>query len=223
MVRRTKEEAQETRHRILDAAEHVFFEKGVSRTSLGDIAQYAGVTRGAIYWHFANKGDLFTEMFDRVLLPLDELGAASLDPQEADPLGRLKEIVNWCLRSTATDPQRRRVFDILFLKCEFVEDMGPVMARHQTNMRDGLQKIEGALKNAVSKGQLPADLDTQKAATILHAIIGGFLRDMLILPDKVDIATHSEQLVDACFDMLLYSPALRGPRAAPAADSTPGA
>ena len=221
MVRRTKEEAQETRHRILDAAGHVFFEKGVSRTSLGDIAQHAGVTRGAIYWHFANKGDLFTAMFDRVLLPLDELGAASLDPQEADPLGRLKEIVNWCLRSTATDPQRRRVFDILFLKCEFVEDMGPVMARHQTNMRDGLQKIEGGLKNAVSKGQLPADLDTQKAATILHALVGGFLRDMLILPDKVDIATHSEQLVDACFDMLLYSPALRG--AAPEPGSTPDA
>ncbi|WP_206997459.1 TetR family transcriptional regulator [Trinickia mobilis] len=215
MVRRTKEEAQETRHRILDAAEHVFFEKGVSRTSLGDIAQQASVTRGAIYWHFANKGDLFTEMFDRVLLPLDELGAASLDPQEPDPLGRLKEIVNWCLRSTATDPQRRRVFDILFLKCEFVEDMGPVMARHQTNMRDGLQKIEGGLKNAVSKGQLPADLDTQKAATILHAFVGGFLRDMLILPDKIDIAAHSEQLVDACFDMLRYSPALRGPAPEP--------
>jgi TetR/AcrR family transcriptional regulator, acrAB operon repressor len=211
MVRRTKEEALETRNRILDAAERVFFEKGVSRTSLGDIAQHAGVTRGAIYWHFANKGDLFTAMFDRVLLPLDELGAASLDPQEADPLGRLKEIIIWCLRSTATDPQRRRVFDILFLKCEFVEDMGPVMARHQTNMREGIEKIEGALKNAVSKGQLPADLDTRRATTILHAFVGGCLRDMLVLPDTVDIARHCEQLVDACLDMLRYSPALRRP------------
>ena len=42
MVRRTKEEAQETRNSILDAAERVFFEKGVSRTSLADIAQAAG-------------------------------------------------------------------------------------------------------------------------------------------------------------------------------------
>jgi TetR/AcrR family acrAB operon transcriptional repressor len=216
MVRRTKEEAQETRHRILDAAEHVFFEKGVSRTSLGDIAQYAGVTRGAIYWHFANKGDLFTEMFDRVLLPLDKLSAASLDPHEANPLGRLKEIVGWCLSSMASDPRRRRVFDILFLKCEFVEDMGPVMLRHQTNMREGLQKIEGSLDNAVSKGQLPADLDTRKAAAIVHAFIGGCLYDLLILPDKVEIAMHSEQFVDACFDMLHYSPALRRPMPAPA-------
>ena len=73
---------------FLDAAERVFFEKGVSRTSLADIAQEAGVTRGAIYWHFANKGDLFTAMFDRSLLPLDELVEASLDTKEPDPLGR---------------------------------------------------------------------------------------------------------------------------------------
>ena len=142
MVRRTKEEALETRASILDAAERVFFEKGVSRTSLADIAQAAGVTRGAIYWHFANKGDLFNEMFDRVLLPLDELKAASVNPEEADPLGRLIEICTVCLRDTAADPRRRRVFDILFLKCEFVEEMGPVMARYQTNMREGLGKIE---------------------------------------------------------------------------------
>ena len=152
MVRRTKEEAQETRTRILDAAEQVFAEKGVSRTSLADIAQTAGVTRGAIYWHFANKGELFTEMFDRVLLPLDELKAASVDPNEADPLGRLVEICTVCLRDTANDPHRRRVFDILFHKCEFVEEMGPVMARYQNTMREGLTNIQTCMRNAISKG-----------------------------------------------------------------------
>ncbi len=156
MARRTKEDAQETRNSILDAAERVFFEKGVSRTSLADIAQVAGVTRGAIYWHFANKGDLFTAMFDRVLLPLDELKAATVDPAEADPLGRLMELCTTCLRSTANDPRRRRVFDILFLKCEFVEEMGPVMARHQNNMREGLARVASGLRNAVGKGQFAA-------------------------------------------------------------------
>lgn len=209
MVRRTKEEALETRASILDAAEQVFFEKGVSRTSLADIAQAAGVTRGAIYWHFANKGDLFTEMFDRVLLPLDELQAASLDPQEADPLGRLVEICTMCLRDTANDSRRRRVFDILFLKCEFVEEMGPVMARYQNNMRDALANIAGGLRNAISKGQLPADLDTSRAATLLHAFVGGSLRDMLMSPEATDYARHAQQLVDSVFDALRLSPALR--------------
>ncbi|WP_118180998.1 TetR family transcriptional regulator [Paraburkholderia phosphatilytica] len=209
MVRRTKEEALETRNSILDAAEQVFFEKGVSRTSLADIAQAAGVTRGAIYWHFENKGDLFTAMFDRVLLPLDEMKAASLDPQEPDPLGRLAEVCTMCLSHLATDERRRRVFDILFLKCEFTEEMGPVMARHQNNMRDALEKIEGGLRNAVSKGQLPADLDTRRAALMMHALVGGCLHDMMMLPDVVDHATHAHEIVEGFFDALRFSPVLR--------------
>ena len=209
MVRRTKEEALETRNSILDAAEKVFFEKGVSRTSLADIAQAAGVTRGAIYWHFSHKSDLFTEMFDRVLLPLDELKAASLDPNEPDPLGRLMEICIVCLRDTANDPRRRRVFDILFLKCELVEEMGPVMVRYQTNMREGLTKIEGGLRNAISKGQLPEDLDTRLAAAMVHAFVGGSRRDMLFLPDATDFAALGERMVEGMFDALRFSPALR--------------
>lgn len=209
MVRRTKEEALETRNSILDAAERVFFEKGVSRTSLADIAQAAGVTRGAIYWHFSHKSDLFTEMFDRVLLPLDELKAASLDPNEPDPLGRLMEICIVCVRDTATDQRRRRVFDILFLKCELVEEMGPVMVRYQTNMREALVKIEGGLRNAISKGQLPEDLDTKLAAAMVHAFVGGSLRDMLFLPDATDFTALGERMVEGIFDALRLSPALR--------------
>jgi TetR/AcrR family transcriptional regulator, acrAB operon repressor len=209
MVRRTKEEALETRSRILDAAEKVFFERGVSRTSLSNIAQTAGVTRGAIYWHFENKGDLFTAMFDRVLMPLDELKAASLDPQEPDPLGKLIDILTVVLRNTAVDPRQRRVFDILFLKCEFVEEMGPVMARHQNDMREGLASIQGGLRNAVSKGQLPADLNTTRAASILHSFVGGALRDMLFLPCSVDYGKHAREMVESVIDALRFGPTLR--------------
>ncbi len=49
MARRTKEEAAATRDSILDAAEQLFVEQGVSRTTLQHIASAAGVTRGAIY------------------------------------------------------------------------------------------------------------------------------------------------------------------------------
>ena len=208
MVRRTKEEAQETRTRILDAAEQVFSEKGVSRTSLADIAQTAGVTRGAIYWHFANKGELFTEMFDRVLLPLDELKAASVDPNEADPLGRLIDICTVCLRDTANDPHRRRVFDILFHKCEFVEEMGPVMARYQNTMRESLTSIQAGMRNAISKGQLPADMNVPVAASMVHAFISGSLKDMLFVPEVLDFGRHARQMVESMIDAL-RSPALR--------------
>ncbi len=59
---KTKQKAEETRQQILDAAVREFSAHGVSRTSLTDIAIAAGVTRGAIYWHFKNKVDLFNEV-----------------------------------------------------------------------------------------------------------------------------------------------------------------
>src|SRR5262245_13542624 len=91
VVRRTKDEAQETRNAILDAAEQPFSERGVSRTSLEDIAHAAGVTRGAIYWHFKDKSDLFAAMVNRVTLPMEAMVARSSDDAVADPLASLKE------------------------------------------------------------------------------------------------------------------------------------
>lgn len=54
-MRRTKAEAEQTRHDILKAALILFDEQGYVQTSLSDIARKAEVTRGAIYWHFDNK------------------------------------------------------------------------------------------------------------------------------------------------------------------------
>ncbi len=63
MARKTKEQAQATRQHILDVALRLFSQQGVSSTSLAEIAKAAGVTRGAIYWHFKDKSDLFNEIW----------------------------------------------------------------------------------------------------------------------------------------------------------------
>ena len=73
MVRRTKEDAMETRSKLLDAAEALFSEKGVTQTSMMQVAEKAGVTRGAIYHHFENKMDLIESLMGRVKLPIDEM------------------------------------------------------------------------------------------------------------------------------------------------------
>ena len=90
MARRTKEDAIATRNGLIDAAELVFREKGVSRASLSDIAQAAGATRGAIYWHFKDKVDLFGAMMDRVTLPLEQGFASFEDSACTDPVQRLR-------------------------------------------------------------------------------------------------------------------------------------
>jgi TetR/AcrR family acrAB operon transcriptional repressor len=208
-MRRTKEEALETRNHILDTAETVFFERGVARTSLAHVAEAAGVTRGAIYWHFKNKGDLFTAMVDRVKLPMETLVASTLDAREPDPLGRMRDVFVFCLRDAAQNPRSQRVLDVLFTKCEFTEDMGPVLERHRNAAHDGRARIESGLRNAITKGQLPADLDTGRAAELLHAFFGGVLRDWLLDHSSITLPRDAEQVTDSCFDMLRYSTSLR--------------
>lgn len=208
MVRRTKEEALETRNRILDAAEDVFYARGVARTSLSDIAQAAGVTRGAIYWHFRNKADVFAAMCERVKLPMETM-CSPPGVEANDPLGELRTVGNFLLRQLVEDAHWRKVFEIMFNKCEYVEDTSPILKRQQESFEEGLDKLAHIIDQAARRGQLPADLDVPLAVAHFHASFGGIMSDYLFYPDASSLATKRERLVDACIDTLKYSPALR--------------
>jgi len=211
MVRRTKEEAEETRVHILDAAERVFYDKGVSRSSLADVAAAAGVSRGAIYWHFENKVDMFQAMLERLRLPLEELARASESEDEPDPLGRMRELLIKALKRVQNDPQSRRISEILQHKCEYTDELGDLRQRMQALSLECDQRIAKALRNAVSKGQLPPRLNCQQAAVCLHAYIEGLQANWLLVPRGFALAAQAENLVDALFDMLRNSPALQRP------------
>ena len=209
MVRRTKEEALETRSKILAAAEQAFYERGVARTTLADIATLAGVTRGAIYWHFSNKAELVQAMLDSLHEPLDELAKASENQNEIDPLGCTRQLLIHLFRQVAIDPKTRRINEILFHKCEFTDEMCDFRAQRQVAMVDCNSRIELALSNAIHRQQLPENLDVRRAAICLHAYIDGILGQWLLVPDSFDLYTHAQSWVDTGLDMLRTSPALR--------------
>jgi TetR/AcrR family acrAB operon transcriptional repressor len=209
MARSTKEEALETRNRIIDAAEKVFHANGVARTTLADIAEAANVTRGAIYWHFRNKSELFDAMCARVRLPMEAMVAAIEDEREADPLGHLRKTCIFLLQEAVHNPHSRKVFDILFHKCEFVDPADPIAVRQLECFAQGTDKIERILRNAVAKGQLPKDLDPRLASVVFRASIDGLLNNWLFAPAGFDLAGDAERLTDACLDTLRCASSLR--------------
>ncbi|AKM29621.1 TetR family transcriptional regulator [Pandoraea faecigallinarum] len=215
MARRTKEEAIETRNLLLDTAETVFAQKGVSRTSLADIAEAAGLTRGAIYWHFKNKIDLFNAMTDRIRLPMERMiDEECAEPENGDPVQRMHEICKLVLKETARNERRRRVLDILFHKCEYTNEMLSVLERQREACADGKQRIMRDMERAIERGQLPAGLDTRRAAIMLHALVVGMMSDWLFLPDY-DLGAECDAVVDGFFDMLRTSPAMLRPGSKP--------
>lgn len=202
MARRTKEEAQETRALILDTAENVFLEKGVSRTSLAEIAHQAGVTRGAIYWHFENKADLFTAMCDRATLPLEALLENMADPDQPDPLGLMRRASVEALTTVEQDGRCRRVFEILTLKCEYVDELAPNVTRRQECRMGARDVFRLALENARRRGQVRADLDTGLAAIALLAFIDGLILDWSLEPTAYSLAGQAGPMMDFFFSGL---------------------
>lgn len=217
MARSTKKEALETRSRILDAAEDVFHARGVSQTSLADIAAAADLTRGAIYWHFENKSDLFNAMCERVKLPLDEIMSAQPEQRETDPLGQFLEDAVQVLRHVVHNERSRKVFDILFNKCEYVEPDDPIVVRQRESFKAGKVKIKTMLTNSVRQGQLPANLDIDLAYVMVHATFSGLLHDWLFAPGNFDLSRDAERLFSATIHMLRMAPTLRLNPANPAA------
>lgn len=209
MSRNTKEEALETRSRILDAAEDAFHARGVSRTSLADIAAAAEVTRGAIYWHFENKGALFNAMCERVRLPLEAIMEAETELRASEPIAQFLSDVVKVMHQVVHDPRCLKVFDILFNKCEYVEQDDPIVVRQRECFMDGKVKIKRMLNAAVALGQLPEDLDIDMAYVIIHATFTGLLHDWLFTPAGFDLSQYSGKLFAATVHMLRTAPTLR--------------
>ncbi|MGE0348526.1 TetR family transcriptional regulator [Hydrogenophaga sp.] len=220
MVRRTKADALATRNSLLDAAEHLFQAHGVSRTSLNDIAVEAGTTRGAIYWHFKDKADLFNAMMERVTLPMEATlaGTARTASTTVNPLLSLRESMMSALRQTATDEQTRRVFEVATHKVEYVSEMQAVRERHLQVRNECMAMTEEALREAVRRENIALAMPVATAALGLHVIIDGLIQNWLLDPEAFDLMSSGRHTVDAYLSGLGFTlPAARAPRrAAPA-------
>ena len=197
MVRRTKEDALATRHSILDAAEHLFVKQGVSGTTLQHIATAAGVTRGAIYWHFLDKGAMFNAMMERVKMPLECAMQLRDEANAADPLEALRENTMAVFRVTVTDPKVRAVFEIATLKLEFTDELNAVRERRQQNHQVWMMRAEERIRQGMANGQLRSDVDPYAVALGLWAIIDGLLRAWLLDQQAFDLLKVGAQIVDA--------------------------
>ncbi|WP_075180500.1 multidrug efflux transporter transcriptional repressor AcrR [Pantoea sp. 1.19] len=208
MARKTKQQALETRHEILDAALACFSAHGVSATSLTDIARRAGVTRGAIYWHFKNKTDLLNE-----ILAHSESGIADVEKEYQlkypdDPLSVMRDTLIYALAATARDTHRRKLLEVLFHKCEFVGEMVALQQLQQILFLECHDKIIQMLNQCIEAGQLPAALNTRRAAIVLRAYVTGVLENWLFLPESFDMVAEAPAMVQCMIDTLRLSPTL---------------
>lgn len=176
MVRKTREEALATRNAILDAAEIVFQEHGVGKASLAEIAAAAGVTRGAVYWHFANKIDLFDAMVQRVFglmeAKYEELQKAR---QYDDPVEMIRELALYFLDRVANDPHYQRIIGISWHKSEYVGEIAEIRDKHLERGNRFLDVAMTAFQASRKLGFLPPRVDPRTATIGLMALVDGLV------------------------------------------------
>jgi AcrR family transcriptional regulator len=198
-MRRTKAEAEQTRETLIQAAIDVFHQRGVTHATLDEIARAAGMTRGAIYWHFRDKLEIFSALEERIGLPNAELSAAmkarlEADP-ELDPLAELAATIAEGLRRLDDDSERRKILTILWLRCEYVNGMLSALTRRRQADTELEEQLLLIIKIAAERGRLAPAWSPEMAARALFLLLNGSVENWLRAPGSVQLVAETMPLV----------------------------
>ncbi|HFZ8996193.1 TPA: acrEF/envCD operon transcriptional regulator [Citrobacter freundii] len=201
MAKKTKADALKTRQHLIETAIVQFASRGVGNTTLNDIADAAKVTRGAIYWHFENKVQLFNAIWEQQP-SLRELIQETLTNHEHDnPLQSLRAKLIAALQYIARVPRQQALMQILYHKCEFHEDM---LLEQDIREKIGFsyQMMREALQLCMNQGLIAASLNIEVVLIVLHGSLSGIVKNWLINPASYDLDKHAPELVDNVLRML---------------------
>jgi TetR/AcrR family acrAB operon transcriptional repressor len=180
-MRRTKEEAEQTRRRIMQAALRTFHRRGIARTTLEQVARAARVTRGAIYWHFAGKQALLRAIRDDVSLPLVDQGDFTLlDAAGAEPLARVDRFLRDLLNAVAEDEHTRLVFAVMSFRCEYVGELTAELEEYVRKNRRLCNALTRVYRQAQRQGAGLNGLSPRLAALDTLVFLAGLLRLWLL-------------------------------------------
>jgi TetR/AcrR family transcriptional regulator, acrAB operon repressor len=176
MVRKTKEDAELTRQRIINAAREVFLERGVSKSSLEHIASQADVTRGAVYWHFKDKTEIFHALRNQVFLPLiDRMDDTLATESKGDPLTQIETSLSDTINELNKNIVMRQTYEIMMTKCEYVDEFATVLQEILNNCSSITEKYQAAYERAKKLNLLTANLTPEALALDTHLFFGGLL------------------------------------------------
>ena len=194
-MRRTKEEAEETRQQLLSAALEVFANKGYEATRLSDIADAAGLTRGTIYWHFENKADLFRKLIadhiDPFVLLINKIFERKLPPLET-----LRQIL---LQVPAAIKNNKKIADsqkLSFLKMRMNSSIRPLDEVFQDKFQRVFERLCGLIRRGQGAGEIVMR-NVEVIATVIATYLMGTAAALLEAgTDIVDVEKNLEGLVE---------------------------
>lgn len=158
VMRRTKEEADQTKKALLEAALEIFSEKGYQATRLEDVAQAADLTRGAIYHHFGSKAGLYKALLDEAAAP----GSEAMNRAIAEG-GTFTEICTrimvYQLSVIEENPRTGAMMEVILFKTGPNEELAEINHKRGEENEALIQGIAGYMAQGIAQGEVRPELD----------------------------------------------------------------
>lgn len=198
MARKTAEESEKTRQLLLDTAGEVFYKKGVSQTTLQDVAEAAGMSRGAIYWRFKDKAELFRAYVEDVFQSTDTALESIVADPKLDQLMKLREIMVTVFVLAAREPRIRRAYAVLNHRCEYTREFREEQPSFEMMEKEYVYVIESLVKEAQAEQLITNTLPAEIVAFSLSSFTEGVLNRWTYDEEGgIDLIKESERLVDS--------------------------
>mgnify|MGYP006304252031 CR=1 FL=1 len=179
-MKRTKEEAEQTRERIFQAGLKIFSQKGYAAATLADVAGEAGISRGAIYWHYKNKEAFFKEVEDRLETYYDQL-LEGIEGSGKSLLEHIRETVVELLCRFDRDREWRMMQEF-FLRVALSHSEG-VEPDRQVAAREQAEKL---LKTAIEKRDVYHHWSSGTALMAVASLLSGVLMQIICFGMELD-------------------------------------
>jgi AcrR family transcriptional regulator len=199
-LRRTREEAEQTRQELLTTAMFCYAEHGINNVSLKAIAAEAGVTHGAFYWHFKNRDDLLIALAQVVDLPFEQHLLEQLQAIEQNALEALRDFMVQVTLDVMNDRHSKAVYNLFYSRQQMLPDVEDLNEILDQNVQEWLAYIDRFLKQARKQKQVKKKTRNQPLAQMFLAQMFGVLAlDMRLTPEEMD----QKALVETAFDALV--------------------
>ena len=199
MVRKSKQEALKTRRDILSAAIAVFLKKGVAKATVHEIADEANLTRGAVYWHFDDKNDLVTAVFEEAINVIIGVTEEAVKQPGATSLEKLKAFLCGPIEQAINSENVRNIYTVLMHFCDHGDEAANayrLIFRAQGYYEKQLRHL---LNQAIDDGYLRSDLEMESTIFMLMASMHGLTLRWLTpgQPIVFDLPAHLDKITDS--------------------------
>lgn len=185
-MRRTKEEALETRKAILKVALDCFSKRGYALTTFNDIARRIHLTKGAVFWHFKSKEELLAELIEREHSIYEPLGGVG----EAEDVEAIRDaFVDWA-KALENHRELRQFTVFLMSRVEWSEALKASLAKKLEGLvvTDPFARLRARLEWLKAQGRIATPLSPEQIATLMVGAFFGTLREAWLYKTPVNVS-----------------------------------